>query len=64
MAALGTGQDPSDLGLILDYQIQHLLVDEFQDTSITQFELIERLLDGWDEGDGRSLFLVGDPMQS
>jgi len=64
LAALGTGQDPSDLGLILDYQIQHLLVDEFQDTSITQFELIERLLDGWDEGDGRSLFLVGDPMQS
>ena len=64
LAALGAGQDPSDLGLILDYQIQHLLVDEFQDTSITQFELIERLLDGWNEGDGRSLFLVGDPMQS
>ena len=64
LAALGVAQDPSDLGLILDYQIQHLLIDEFQDTSITQFELIERLLDGWSEGDGRSLFLVGDPMQS
>lgn len=64
LAALGAAQDPSDLGLILDYQIQHLLIDEFQDTSITQFELIERLLDGWGDGDGRTLFLVGDPMQS
>ena len=64
LAALGAAQDPSDLGLILDYQIQHLLIDEFQDTSITQFELIERLLDGWSDGDGRSLFVVGDPMQS
>ncbi len=64
LAALGEAQDPSDLGLILDYQIQHLLIDEFQDTSITQFELIERLLDGWSAGDDRSVFLVGDPMQS
>jgi ATP-dependent helicase/nuclease subunit A len=64
VAALGDAQDPSDLGLILDYQIQHLLIDEFQDTSITQYELVERLLDGWTDGDGRTLFLVGDPMQS
>jgi ATP-dependent helicase/nuclease subunit A len=64
LAALGQAQDPSELALLLDYQIQHLLIDEFQDTSTTQFELIERLLDGWSVGDGRSLFLVGDPMQS
>lgn len=63
-AALGGLQAPSELQLVLDYQIQHLLVDEFQDTSIAQFELIERLVDGWGAGDGRSLFLVGDPMQS
>ncbi|MFT4561696.1 MAG: ATP-dependent helicase/nuclease subunit A [Gammaproteobacteria bacterium] len=64
LAALGQAQEPSELALLLDYQIQHLLIDEFQDTSTTQFELIERLLDGWNVGDGRSLFLVGDPMQS
>ena len=64
LSALGTPEAPSDLGLILDYRIQHLLVDEFQDTSVTQFELIERLTAGWGYEDGRTLFLVGDPMQS
>ena len=62
--ALGGSESPSELALRLDYQIQHLLVDEFQDTSVTQFRLIERLTAGWTGEDGRSLFLVGDPMQS
>jgi ATP-dependent exoDNAse (exonuclease V) beta subunit len=62
--ALGTPQEPTDLLLALDYRIKHVLVDEFQDTSWSQWELLERLTAGWQEGDGRSLFLVGDPMQS
>ncbi len=62
--ALGGEEDPTDLALALDYRIQHLLVDEFQDTSVTQFRLIEQLIAGWEPGDGRTLFLVGDPMQS
>ncbi len=62
--ALGGLDDPTDLALGLDYRIQHLLVDEFQDTSLTQFELLQRLTAGWQPGDGRTLFLVGDPMQS
>jgi ATP-dependent exoDNAse (exonuclease V) beta subunit len=54
----------SDIALALDARVRHLLIDEFQDTSITQFELIERLVADWSSGDGRTLFIVGDPMQS
>ena len=64
LAALGEPDAPTDLLLSLDYRIHHILVDEFQDTSFTQFELLERLTAGWQGGDGRTLFLVGDPMQS
>ncbi|MEM9243286.1 MAG: UvrD-helicase domain-containing protein [Pseudomonadota bacterium] len=62
--ALGRHDRPSDLALALDYKIQHILVDEFQDTSIAQFELLEKLISGWQAGDGHTLFIVGDPMQS
>lgn len=64
LAALGDAQMPSSLGLALDHRIRHILVDEFQDTSLSQFELLGRLTAGWEEGDGRTVFLVGDPMQS
>ena len=62
--ALGGMGEPSDLALALDYRVRHLLVDEFQDTSISQFELIAKLTAGWEPGDGRTVFAVGDPMQS
>ena len=62
--ALGHTDDPSELLLKLDSSIQHLLIDEFQDTSLSQISLITKLTSGWQQGDGRSLFLVGDPMQS
>jgi ATP-dependent exoDNAse (exonuclease V) beta subunit len=62
--ALGEVDEPSELLLALDGRIQHLLVDEFQDTSHSQFRLLELLTAGWQSGDGRTLFLVGDPMQS
>lgn len=62
--ALGYIDQPSDLAMRLDYQIQHMLIDEFQDTSIQQFHLIEKLVSGWQPTDQRTLFLVGDPMQS
>nr|VFJ62306.1 MAG: ATP-dependent exoDNAse (exonuclease V) beta subunit (contains helicase and exonuclease domains) [Candidatus Kentron sp. FW] len=48
----------------LDHRISHLLVDEFQDTSHAQVLLLTRLTADWQTGDGRTLFLVGDPMQS
>ncbi|MBN9227414.1 MULTISPECIES: UvrD-helicase domain-containing protein [Legionella] len=62
--ALGHEENPTDLALYLDHALQHILVDEFQDTSITQFELLTKLVLGWEKGDGRTLFIVGDPMQS
>ena len=62
--ALGDELEPTDLAQQLDYQVKHLLVDEFQDTSSEQFSLIRKLIAGWQPGDGRTLFIVGDPMQS
>ena len=62
--ALGRADAPTDLLLSLDYRIHHILIDEFQDTSFTQLELLEKLTAGWQQDDRRTLFLVGDPMQS
>lgn len=62
--ALGDSDAPTDLTLVWDNKIRHILVDEFQDTSIAQFELLQKLTMGWMQADGRTLFLVGDPMQS
>jgi ATP-dependent helicase/nuclease subunit A len=64
LRALGSVDDPTDLSLRLDYRLQHILVDEFQDTSSSQLELVRLLTAGWQAGDGRSIFCVGDPMQS
>ena len=64
LRALDAGDGPTDLMLALDYRIRHILVDEFQDTSITQRDLLVHLTSGWEAGDGRTLFVVGDPMQS
>lgn len=64
LAALGNETEPTDLALLLDYRLRHILVDEFQDTSSLQMTLLERLTAAWAPGDGRTLFVVGDGMQS
>lgn len=64
LMALGDSDQPTDLAMALDNVINHILVDEFQDTSQLQLELLQRLTAGWTQSDGRSLFLVGDAMQS
>ncbi len=56
----------------LEARYQHVLVDEFQDTSRLQWELVASLVRSWGEGVGvshegplpPSLFLVGDRKQS
>ncbi|WP_418296864.1 UvrD-helicase domain-containing protein [Microbulbifer sp. SA54] len=64
LIALGTSDAPTDLALKLDLQTRHILVDEFQDTSQMQLQLLEKLTAGWEPNDGRTLFIVGDGMQS
>ena len=52
------------MSLLLDYRLSHILIDEFQDTASPQIQLLRKLTAGWQNGDGRSLFIVGDGMQS
>ncbi len=64
LAALGNAADPGDLLLATDLRIAHILIDEFQDTSWAQLDLVGRLTSGWLQDGSRTLFAVGDPMQS
>ena len=62
--ALTEDSSPTPLAERLGTRCMHILVDEFQDTSRDQYDLLLTLTQDWSEGDGRTLFLVGDPMQS
>lgn len=62
--ALGKNEAASDLLLSLDYKISHLLIDEFQDTSRSHFNFLKKIVDGWSSEAQKTIFCVGDPMQS
>jgi ATP-dependent helicase/nuclease subunit A len=62
--ALTENSSPTPLAERIGTRLMHILVDEFQDTSRDQYELLRTLTQDWSVGDGRTLFLVGDPMQS
>ena len=58
---------------LLEQRYQHVLVDEFQDTSRAQWDLVSELVRAWGEGAGLaaetgplppSIFIVGDRKQS
>ncbi|MDG2277943.1 MAG: UvrD-helicase domain-containing protein [Pseudomonadales bacterium] len=55
---------PTDLALLLDYRIKHILIDEYQDTSRSQLDFFNLLCEGWSDESGDTFFAVGDPMQS
>lgn len=60
--------DANMLYFRLDAKIKHLLIDEFQDTNIVQFEILKPLIDeivaGYGQNGLGSFFYVGDKKQS
>ena len=64
VTGLRDDDEPTDLALHWDYRIKHMLIDEFQDTSHSQYRFFSLLTEGWQPDDGNTFFAVGDPMQS
>ena len=54
----------TNLPLILDQNISHIMVDEFQDTNESQLNFLELLTENFAGNNKKSFFAVGDPMQS
>lgn len=65
---LHTLDDSEFLYFRLDAKIEHILLDEFQDTSITQYAILKPLIEEITSGNGifenGSFFFVGDVKQS
>jgi ATP-dependent exoDNAse (exonuclease V) beta subunit len=60
----GDDGGPANATLAVADRVRHLLVDEFQDTSRRQHQLLAHLIAAWPDRDGRTCFVVGDPKQS
>ena len=63
-------EENQDIREIYQKNFKYILVDEFQDTAVSQFDLLKALTAEWQQdnashaGHPRTLFVVGDGMQS
>lgn len=67
LAVAGFFHDPRTSGALeahIDGQITHLLIDEIQDLSRLQFQIIEQILKNFSYRPEKSYFMVGDPQQA
>jgi ATP-dependent exoDNAse (exonuclease V) beta subunit len=71
LGLLGQMEEFSRSRYRLESRYEHVLVDEFQDTSRAQWNLVRQLVRAWSEGEGLShgpippsIFIVGDRKQS
>jgi ATP-dependent exoDNAse (exonuclease V) beta subunit len=64
LRALNQADRPSESLIFHHEHLRHILVDEAQDMNDIQIEILGRLAEGWEPGDGRTIFVVGDPKQS
>ncbi len=64
LKALSNNQMKEYLYFKSSSQIEHLLIDEFQDTSIIQWKILEPIIEEITAGDNHSFFYVGDPNQA
>lgn len=70
--AISTGNEWHNILFSFDEHTDHMLVDEFQDTSMLQWKIIDKLTEEWRAGLGAkresgrqpTIFLVGDDKQS
>lgn len=64
LRALSKPEHPSQSLIFYHEHLRHILVDEAQDLNDLQVEILSKLTEGWEPGDGRTVFMVGDPKQS
>jgi ATP-dependent exoDNAse (exonuclease V) beta subunit len=64
LRALQQMDKPSESLIFYHEHLRHILVDEAQDLNDIQVKILGKLTEGWEPGDGRTVFFVGDPKQS
>ena len=64
LRALDNTEQPGESLIFYHEHLRHILVDEAQDLNDIQVKILGKLIEGWEPGDRRTVFFVGDPKQS